>query len=57
VRVAERDDPTGEGMEVILQRVEMSVVPGEIVVLAVRVVVSLLGAADLVATEDHRHAL
>ena len=34
----------------------LPVVPGHLVVLAVGVVVAALGAADLVAAEDHGHA-
>src|SRR5205807_3874890 len=35
----------------------LPVVPGDLVVLAVRVVVAALRAADLVAAQDHRHTL
>ena len=35
----------------------LPVVPGDLVVLAVGVVVAVLGAADLVAAEEHGHAL
>ena len=46
-----------EGEERLLARLGAPVHPGEIVVLAVGVVVAALGAAVLVAHQDHRHAL
>src|SRR5690242_9315391 len=55
VRVAQRDQMAGE-LEQLLVRV-LPVVPRDLVVLAVRVVVPLLRAADLVAAADHGNAL
>ena len=46
-----------ELQEVGLRLVQVPVEPGQFVVLAIGVVVALLGAADFVAGQDHRHAL
>ena len=47
----------GEREQRLVVGVELPVEPGDLVVLAVGVVVAALGAADLVAAEQHRHAL
>ena len=52
--VAQRDQATGEGEEIVVD--VRPVEPGDRVVLAVGVVVAALGAAELVAAEQHRHA-
>src|SRR5690606_29207845 len=57
VRAAQRDHLAGEVEERLLALVETPVVPGDLVVLAVGVVVAALGAADLVAAQDHGDAL
>src|SRR5258708_2158955 len=56
--VAEVDDPGEEGQQltVLLIAGVLPVEPGELIVLAVGVVVASLRAADLVAAVDHRHA-
>src|SRR5215210_5034523 len=51
------DQPLHERVEVVVPSRERPVVPAEIVVLAKGVVVAALGAADLVAAEEHRRAL
>src|SRR5215211_4401065 len=51
------DQPPHERVEVVIPCWERPVVPAEIVVLAVGVVVTALGAADLIAAEEHRRAL
>ena len=53
----ELDQPSCEGTEVVLDLVRRPVDPGDLVVLAVRVVVPALGAAELVAADRHRDAL
>ena len=55
--VPQLDQPPRELEQRLPPLVEVPVQPGELVVLAVGVVVALLGAADLVAGEQHRHAL
>ncbi|GMA31398.1 hypothetical protein GCM10025875_13900 [Litorihabitans aurantiacus] len=54
---AQPDRPLGEVEQRGLVGVEVPVHPRQLVVLAVDVVVALLGAADLVAVGEHRHAL
>src|SRR5215207_562973 len=51
------DQSPHERVEVVIPCWERPVVPAEIVVLAVGVVVAALGAADLIAAEEHRRAL
>src|SRR5205823_11915295 len=55
VRAAQVDEHAGEEEQRLVD--VLPVVPGELVVLAVGIVVALLGAADLVAAVDHRDAL
>lgn len=52
---AQRRHHPGEGQQVHVRVGPVD--PGELVVLAVAVVVAVLGAAQLVAVTDHRHAL
>src|SRR5207253_9636246 len=54
---AECNHAAGERLQVRTGLVELPVVPGQLVVLVVGIVVAVLGAADLVATLDHREAL
>src|SRR5258708_34405438 len=56
--VAEVDDPGEEGQQLTVLLIEgvLPVEPGELIVLAVGVVVASLRAADLVAAVDHRPA-
>ena len=49
--VPELDYPPGVGRQLLRVVAKISVEPGDIAVLAIRVVVALLGAAELVATE------
>jgi hypothetical protein len=53
--VAHADQPAGELQQVLVGA--RPVVPRCLIVLAIAVVVAVLGAADLVAAEQHRHAL
>jgi hypothetical protein len=53
VGAPERHQPPGEGQQVLVG--PGPVEPGDLVVLAVGVVVAALGAAQLVAAEQHRH--
>ena len=55
VMAAQLGDPPAPGLEVVVDVVPVE--PRQLGVLAVGVVVAGLGAADLVAAEDHRHAL
>src|SRR5262245_42055166 len=55
VLLAEFDQARGELEQLLVDA--LPVVPGDLVVLAVRVVVALLGAAHLVAADEHRYAL
>src|SRR5207244_9479243 len=57
VVAAELGQPGGEREEVGVVVLEGPVEPGDLVVLAVGVVVAALAAAHLVAAEDHRDAL
>ena len=57
VLLAQLHDRLREGEHRARFVVELPVHPGQLVVLAVHVVVALLAAADLVAVGDHRHAL
>jgi hypothetical protein len=52
----EPHQPPGEVEQRLVARPEVPVVPGDLVVLAVRVVVALLAPARLVAAEQHRDA-
>ena len=54
---AEPEQPPREGEEHPRALVDLPVEPGDLVVLAVRVVVAALGVPELVAGEEHRHAL
>src|SRR3712207_4977372 len=54
---AQPDQPAREGELALLVAVELPAEPGEVVVLAPRVVVAVLGARELVAAEQHRHPL
>src|SRR5262249_25526755 len=55
VAVAQRDQLGGERQQVLVGR--LPVEPGDLAVLAIGVVVAALGAADLVAPQEHRDAL
>src|SRR5436190_3058616 len=55
VLLAKANEPAREGEQSVID--VLPVVPGELVVLAVRIVVAALRAADLVAAQQHRHAL
>src|SRR5581483_2970800 len=57
MRLAERDQAANEGEERRARLAVRPVEPRQPVVLAVRVVVALLRAPDLVAAEQHRDAL
>ena len=57
VIAAQLDEPGGELGKLLVGLNCVPVDPGQLVVLAVDVVVSLLGAAPLVAVGDHRYAL
>ena len=57
MRVAEPDQPAGEGERAPGPGVERPVEPRDLVVLAVGVVVSLLRPADLVPAAEHRDPL
>ena len=57
VRGAQGGEPRGEAREHVVVARVVPVHPAELVVLAVDVVVAPLGAAELVAVGDHRHAL
>ena len=57
VVAAQMDELAGELQEGLLLVVQVPVDPRQLVVLAVRVVVALLRAAEFVAVGDHRHAL
>ena len=57
VVAAQLDEPLRERDEVELVLVEVPVDPRDLVVLAVAVVVAALGAPELVAVQEHRHAL
>ena len=52
----DEDQLAGEFQELLLPVVQVPVEPGQLVVLAVGVVVALLAVAQLVAAEHHRHA-
>ena len=54
---AQRDQAPREGEQLLLPGVEVPVEPGDLVVLAPAVVVAALGAAHLVAAQQHRRAL
>jgi hypothetical protein len=53
---SQRERSTGEVEKLPVPRVERPIDPGDGVVLAVSVVVATLGAAQLVAVREHRHA-
>ena len=57
LRQPQRDQPPRPLQQLARLVAEVPVVPGDLVVLAPAVVVAVLGAADLVAAEQHRHAL
>ena len=57
VLAAQGDQALGEVVELGLRAAQAPLVPGDLVVLAPGVVVAALGAAQLVAAEQHRHAL
>src|SRR5204863_8616244 len=57
VPAAKRDHLLEEAEEVLVALREFPVEPGDLVVLAVGAVVAALGAADLVAGDEHRHTL
>ncbi len=57
VAAAQPDQPAGEEVELGLPRLVPPTQPRQLVVLAPRVVVAVLRAAELVAPQDHRHAL
>ena len=51
------DQPGGEFHEPLTGRIQLPVIPGDLVVLAVAVVVATLRAADFIAAADHGNAL
>ena len=56
--VPELDQPPGELEERLLLFVPfLPIEPAELIVLAIGVVVAVLGPAEFVAAEQHRHAL
>ena len=57
VIAAQVNEVAGETQEVVVVLIQIPVDPRELVVLAVRVVVASLGAAQLVSVGDHRHTL
>src|SRR6202011_5162608 len=54
---ADRDCPAGKSEQVASRGRHLPVDPTEFVVLAVRIIVAVLGAAELVTSEMHRDAL
>jgi hypothetical protein len=57
MRTPERDEAPGEDTKRLRALVELPVDPADLVVLAVGVVVAALRAGELVAGEQHRHAV
>ena len=57
MRLAQSDQPAGEGEQLVLRRGARPVEPEGLVVLAVGVVVAELRSPALVAREQHRDAL
>ncbi len=53
---AESDELPAEAMDIRMSTQESPIVPGDFIVLAPRVVVASLCAAELVASQDHRRA-
>ena len=53
----EGNKPGGIFQQVFFAVIPMPVKPGDLIILAVSIVVAVLGTADLVTTLDHRYAL